>query len=74
MNRKRSFQAEERVSANSKDLGRLEKEQASGVTEYGVHLKRALETQLVAQLLKDVEDLVKQKKNKTMFHAFDSEK
>jgi hypothetical protein len=44
------------------------------VTEYGVHLKRALETQLVAQLLKDVEDLVKQKKNKTMFHAFDSEK
>lgn len=59
MNRKRSFKAEETVPANSEDVSRFKKDQASGVTECGVHLKRALGTRFVAQRLEDFEDVVK---------------
>lgn len=64
MNRKRSFKAEETVPANSEAVSRFKKDQASGVTECGVHLKRALGTRFVAQRLEDFEDVVKRKKTK----------
>lgn len=48
-------------------MSRFKKDQASGVTECGVHLKRALGTRFVAQRLEDLEDVVKQKKTKPCF-------
>lgn len=48
-------------------MSRFKKDEASGATECGVHLKRALGTRFVAQRLEDFEDVVKQKKTKPCY-------